>query len=185
MKYSIYFITVLVIGLTMYIVININVYENEYLWNYRAFTALSDSMTDTFQSGDVVIVEKIEVESLQEGDIIAFYSIDPYTQGEVYTHKIRSITSYDGELAFTTYGTTTDSNDLYPALSSNVIGELVYVIPDIGEFTQLVQDAKGYAFFIIIPIIIILLLEIRHLMILVKDRKQIENYTNEIEETEK
>lgn len=169
-KWIFYLITAIIICLTIYIIAVISLSDNEELWTYKAYTVLSDSMQDTFESGDVVIIKKTEAENLQAGDIIAFYSIDPYTEGEVYTHKIREVTTYNGELAFTTYGTTTGDDDLYPATAENVIGELVYVVPNIGEFVQFFQSAKGYVLIIVIPILICLFLEIRNLLELVKKK---------------
>lgn len=169
-KWIFYLITVLIIGITIYIIATISLSDNEELWTYKAYTVLSDSMQDTFQSGDVVIIKKTDTENLEAGDIISFYSIDPYTEGEIYTHKIREVTTYNGELAFTTYGTTTGDDDSYPATAENVIGELCYVVPNIGEFVQFSQSSKGYVLIIVIPILICLLLEIRHLLSLVKKK---------------
>lgn len=171
-KYFLYLLTILIVLATVYIVITINLSDDEERWTYKAFTVLSDSMQDTFASGDVVIIKKTDVETIEVGDIIAFYSIDPYIEGEIVTHKIKEITSYNGELAFTTYGTTTGDSDLYPALAENVIGKLFYIVPNIGNFTQFAQSKNGYILVIVIPILICLFLEIRHLISLTKKKNE-------------
>ena len=60
------------------------------LLGFKAFIVLSDSMKATdFASGDVVFVKNVDPTTLQEGDIISFYSQNPDNLGEVVTHKIR------------------------------------------------------------------------------------------------
>lgn len=181
LKWLIYLLTIITIAITAYVVVTIHLSEDEERWTYKAFTVLSDSMQDTFQAGDVVIIENIEAESLEVGDIISFYSIDPYTEGEVYTHKIREITTYNGELAFTTYGTTTGDSDLYPALASNVIGELKFVVHDVGTYVEYIKSQNGYIFIIFIPMLVIILLEIKNLIYIISQRKKVEEDEDDIQ----
>lgn len=180
LRYLLYLITIIIVGVTIYLLVMIRFSDDDDLWTYKAYTVLSDSMQDTFQSGDVVIIKNAEVQELSAGDIIAFYSIDPTTEGKVYTHKIREVITYNDGLAFTTYGTTTGDNDLYPATAENVIGELIYVVPDIGEYVEMAKSTQGYILVVVIPILLCLFLEIRHLIRLVKKNK--ETSTEEIEE---
>ena len=62
---------------------------------YKPYIVLSDSMQDTFEVGDLSISRATDVEMLEPGDIITFKSIDPSNYGEVVTHKIREITTYE------------------------------------------------------------------------------------------
>ena len=56
-------------------------------------------------------VAAVATTTLQPGDIIAFTSQDSANFGETVTHKIRSLTTdADGQPAFITYGTTTDTD---------------------------------------------------------------------------
>ncbi len=178
-RYLIYAVTILTIGFTAYVLINYQETDDEEAWKYKLYTVLSDSMQEDFQSGDVVIIKNVDSEELEVGDIITFYSIDPLTEGGVYTHKIREITTYEGELAFETYGTTTGDSDLYPALAEIVVGELVYVLPDVGFFTEFVKSNEGYVVIILIPILICIFLEIRHIIKIVKGRKTEQNPMSE------
>ncbi|MFI3229732.1 MAG: signal peptidase I [Bacillota bacterium] len=146
--------------------------ENYYL---KAYTVVSDSMREYFEAGDLIVVKNVDVYELEVGDIISFYSIDPLTYGEVYTHMIGEITTYDGELAFTTYGTTTGSNDVYPALSSNVIGQQIYVIKNVGEITAYINTIQGYWFLIFIPIVLLIIVEVKNLFMLFSASDEIES----------
>lgn len=106
------------------------------IFGYKAFIVLSDSMSATdFDSGDVVFVKQTDVRTLQPGDIIAFQSADSDNYGEVVTHKIRRITKdAEGQLAFVTYGTTTNSDDKTPVSRDFVIGKYQFRLPGVGRF---------------------------------------------------
>lgn len=93
---------------------------------FKPNIVLSDSMQDTFAVGDLEVSRKVDPESLAAGDIITFRSIDPANYGSVITHKIREITTYEGGLAFVTYGTTTGVDDAYPVPADKVLGKYVF-----------------------------------------------------------
>lgn len=50
------------------------------------------------------------------------------------THKIREITTYEGGLAFVTYGTTTGVDDASPMPADKVLGKYVIRLPNDGVF---------------------------------------------------
>ena len=83
------------------------------IFGYKFFIVLSDSMmASDINSGDIVIIrEDADLESYQEGDIIAYTSQNSDNYGETVTHMIRTRTKVDGETAYITYGTTTGTND--------------------------------------------------------------------------
>lgn len=139
---------------------------------YRAYTVLSDSMSDTFEAGDVVISKSVDPTTLEVGDIITFASIDPDTYGEVFTHKIREITTYEGEPAFVTYGTTTDSDDSYPVPFTNVMGKYIGSVPSMGEFFQFFKTTKGYVMVVLIPFLLLILAQLVYFIKLVREYQQ-------------
>lgn len=118
------------------------------------FVVLSGSMEEEFPVGSLIITKEVDVQTIEEGDIISFVSIDPYYIDEVVSHKIRSVIEYEGELAFETYGTTTGISDSYPALASKVLGEYQATIPYIGNAIVFVQGEYGFLVCIILPLTI-------------------------------
>lgn len=129
------------------------------LFGYKPFVVLSNSMQDTFCAGDIAVVKETDISTLEAGDIITFYSIDPSSYGEVITHKIREVTEYQGETAYITYGTTTDSDDMYPALRSQVIGEYQFRLPKVGYFFNFLRTPMGYVCLILIPFLVLILIQ--------------------------
>lgn len=129
------------------------------LFGYKAYIVLSDSMSDVFKAGDIVVSKEVDTETLKEGDIISFKSIDPANYGEVVTHKIRAITSYEGKKAFITYGTTTGSDDSFPAVENMIVGQYKTSLPKMGTFFQFLKSVPGYITIILIPFLILLTLQ--------------------------
>ena len=105
--------------------VNINVF------GYQGFIVKSNSMAATdFKAGDLIIVKKIDPKDLSVGDIITFKSNDPSNYQEVITHKIRKIE--DNNQVYTTYGTSTNIDDVKKVLSYNLIGRYLFKISKLG-----------------------------------------------------
>ena len=97
--------------------------EGKGLFSYKFSIVRSDSMKNEFAAGDVVVTKADSRMEVKPGDIITFRSIDPANYGEVVTHKVQELTSYEGKDAYVTYGTANESADSYPALKEKVIGQ--------------------------------------------------------------
>lgn len=143
------------------------------LFGWKPYVVLSDSMQQDFQVGDMVVTREIEdTAALQPGDIISFESIDPNSYGEIFTHRIREATEYEGEAAFITYGSTTGDNDTYPALASRVKGRLAFVIPKAGYVFDFFKSPAGYVVLVLIPFSILIGLQIRNIIRLVREDRE-------------
>jgi signal peptidase len=125
-------------------------------------------MQDTFSVGDLEVSKIVDPATLEVGDIITFKSIDPYNYDSVITHKIREITTYNGQPAFITYGTTTDSDDAYPVPFDNVIGEYQFKLPKMGYFFEFLRTVKGYIAIVFIPFMILIIAQCLDFFKLVK-----------------
>lgn len=133
---------------------------NANILGYKPYIVLSDSMRDTFQVGDISVSKAVDPATLEPGDIVTFTSIDPDHYGEVVTHKIREITTYEGQPAFVTYGTTTGEDDAYPAPFDQVVGEYVFRVPKLGYFFQFLKTPAGYVTVILLPFLVLIGLQI-------------------------
>ncbi len=133
---------------------------NANILGYKPYIVLSDSMRDTFQVGDISVSKAVDPATLEPGDIVTFTSIDPDHYGEVVTHKIREITTYEGQPAFVTYGTTTGEDDAYPAPFDQVVGEYVFCVPKLGYFFQFLKTPAGYVTVILLPFLVLIGLQI-------------------------
>ena len=128
-------------------------------FGYKAFIVLSDSMLATdFSAGDLVFVRHVDPGTLQPGDIIAFTSRNDSNYGDTVTHKIRALTTTaDGAPGFTTYGTTTDTDDEAVVPYSDVIGRYAGHLPKVGLFFNFLKTTPGYLLCIFLPFALLIL----------------------------
>ena len=133
--------------------------EDRSILGFRAFIALSDSMSATdFDAGDLVLVKEVDPATLKEGDIIAYISRSSASNGETTTHKIRRLTAdEDGEPGFITYGTTTDTDDEGIVTYGDVLGVYRGHIPKVGRFIAFIKTTGGFITCILIPLFLIAL----------------------------
>ena len=143
----------------VFTIISVNTFnrQDRSLMGYKAFIVLSDSMSATdFDAGDLVLTKDVNPAELQEGDIIAYISENPDNYGEVVTHKIRTVNP-DG--TFTTYGTTTDTDDAYPVSWEQVLGKYDRAIPKVGAFFNFLKTTPGYICCIFVPFALLIMMQ--------------------------
>ncbi|MBQ8558580.1 MAG: signal peptidase I [Tyzzerella sp.] len=154
-------IALLAIGMMIFTIVSVTTFNrnDRQLFGYRAYIALSDSMSKTdFNAGDLVLVKETDPSTLKEGDIISYISQNTENYGEVVTHKIRSLTTdANGEPGFITYGTTTDADDETIVTYPFVLGKYQKHIPKIGTFFQFLKTTQGYFVCIFIPFMLLIL----------------------------
>ena len=128
------------------------------VFGYKFFIVQTDSMSDTFRAGDIVIVDEIDPTTLVAGDIITFISQNEDSFNKTITHKIRSLTKDDnGEPAFVTYGTTTDSDDEAVVTYPYILGKYSFHLPWIGRFFQFLKTTPGYIVCILVPFLLLMI----------------------------
>ena len=153
-------IAVFSVGIMIFTIVSVNtIGKDAALFGYKPYIVTSNSMQDTFQAGDLTVSKQVDPASLEPGDIVTFRSIDPVNYGQVVTHKIKSITTYEGEPAFVTYGTTTGVEDAYPVPFSQVLGQYQFRLPGMGNFFYFLKSTAGYVTVILLPFLILIILQ--------------------------
>ena len=142
------------------------------LLGWKPYVVLSDSMRSEFQVGDIAVSHAVDPATLGPGDIVTFESVDPDSYGEVFTHKIREITEYEGERAFVTYGTTTGDDDAYPAPFSRVVGQYAFRIPQAGYVFQFFKSPLGYVVLVLAPFSVLIGLQVKRFVGLLAQRRK-------------
>lgn len=157
----VWILVVATVGIMIFTLISVNTFDqaNRSIFGYKFFIVRSDSMSATdFDAGDIVFVRNVDPAALQVGDIIAFTSQNSNNAGDTLTHKIREIiTDAEGEPAFITYGTTTDTNDETPVTYPYVLGKYTGKIPNAGSFFLFLKTTPGYILCIFIPFLLLIL----------------------------
>ena len=175
-KIIVWAIVVFSLGMMAFTIISVTTFDraDRSVFGYSAFIVLSDSMKATdFDAGDLVIIKQTDPSTLKEGDIISFQSPDESNYGEIVTHKIREVTTDDeGNPGFITYGTTTDSNDQGIVTYNLVIGKYQGHIPKVGTFFNFLKSVPGYFICIFTPFFILILVQARNSIKLVRKYKK-------------
>lgn len=134
------------------------------VFGVQAYVVQSDSMTPEFVAGDVIFSEEVNPEELVAGDIITFISRDSASYGQTITHCIREVTTYNGELAFITYGIATGVDDGTPAAASDVLGRYTFRIAGLGSFFEFLKSVPGYIVCILLPFLVIIGLQVANIV---------------------
>lgn len=154
-------LVVATVGMMIFTLISVNTFDqaNRSIFGYKILIVRTDSMKATdFDAGDIIFVKNVDPSTLQAGDIIAFISQNPSNFGETVTHKIRELTTdANGDPAFITYGTTTDTNDETPVIYPFILGKYTGKIPNVGTFFQFLKTTPGYILCILVPFLLLIL----------------------------
>lgn len=140
--------------------------------------SMSGTAPDHIEPGDLIFVDKIEPTELEIGNVIAFMS-----GKTIVTHRIIGIeTIENGELQFMTQGDANNAADPYPVAESELVGILIYRIPNLGKFVLFMQTPLGMVLFIGIPVFVLVVWDvIRRRIDARKEKKKTAELEAEIE----
>ena len=147
------------------------------------YVVSSGSMIPALEIYDVIVVEgNTPFEDVEKGDIIVFYSPKLYEQGKerVIVHRVSLDMSTDAQKIVRTKGDANPSSIAgtdYPITEKEYLGQVEYVIPQVGYITQILQPPINY----IIIAVIIGVMVVKHFA--GKEKKKIEfQYTKDSSE---
>ena len=157
-------VILIAVGMMIFTIVSVNTFDraDRNLFGYKAFIVLSDSMSATdFSAGDLVLGKEVDPATLREGDIISFSSQNTSNFGEIVTHKIRKVTTDEnGDTAFVTYGTTTNTDDESLVTFPFVIGKYQTRLPGVGKFFTFLKTVPCYICCILTPFIVLIVLQL-------------------------
>jgi signal peptidase I len=124
------------------------------LAGYRSFTVRSGSMTPAIETGDVVVTKPISPLSARVGDIVTF--VDPEGTGKLFSHRVQSVRTVGGDVAFVTRGDANTSTEHWRVPADGSIGEVVYRIPKVGYALAWIDTPAARLALIAIPALLLL-----------------------------
>lgn len=115
------------------------------------FSIQSDSMSPTFEQGDLVLDKTVDAEDLEVGDIITFWTV---INGERVrnTHRITEIQDMGTYLYFNTKGDNNSIEDSLGVHQSEIIGQYITHIPNVGSVIDFLQTGTGFLVVIVVPV---------------------------------
>lgn len=133
-------VTALIIIATYYIIVNL--FGLTPVLSY--YTILTDSMSPTANTGDMVFVAKADFEGLKQGDIISFYTdINLDGKKEIVTHYFASYITENEILYIKTHKANTTNQDSWKISKDEFIGKSFVIIPKLGKLTQYIKSPLG------------------------------------------
>jgi signal peptidase len=145
---------------------------------FGLYTIISPSMTPNIKVYDVVFVKKVDTNNLKVNDVITFYSTNAFFGGTPITHRIVEI--LDVPESGTMYRVKGDANedaDEEKVLPSNVIGKVLFRIPNLGKLQFFLASKTGWLVAILIPAVVILIYDIYKLIKLIMVKKKLDKYS--------
>ncbi len=155
--------------------------ESKGIFGVKPYVVLSGSMDRVFPAGSVIFVKEIkDYSTLKVGDIITFkasHNSSTTTKDTIVTHQIVKVittTTENGkELAgFITRGTENNADDptIYKEkFDEYILGEYTGHVAGVGHVINFLQSKVGFFLLIAVPLVIIILLEMKNIVLVIKD----------------
>ena len=116
------------------------------------YTIISGSMEPTIHVYDVVLNKAVNSpEDIKVGDVITFISTSSISEGLTVTHRVQDIKIVNGEYEFVTKGDYNPTADSSTAKYYNIIGKVVFKIPQLGRVQFFVASKAGWFFVVLLP----------------------------------
>ena len=170
-----YGLTILIVSLAIfigYVMICTAKGKAASVFGRNVLRVVTGSMEPTILTNDYIITRKTDVESLKPGDIIAFYSEDPTILEKLVIHRIVSVNE-DG--SFVVKGDANPINDRYSVKPEKILGKYTGKARLFNWVNSFADARKLLLLFVIIPILLITVYELKSMKKLVKMMKEQED----------
>ncbi len=125
--------------------------ENPSFFNISLYSVVSESMSPRIKVNDIVVVKKgYSNDEFREGNIITFKK----DNGEIITHRIEKIVLSDLQNSYITKGDNNETVDEEVVRYEDIIGKVIYVMPNLGNMFALFKNKYFFASCMIILILL-------------------------------
>ena len=164
--------------ISLVILINSYVRPNEVpsFLGWKPFIVLSGSMETQISAGDLVVVKQVDTNTLKKGDIIAFKENDI-----VITHRIDEIIQEENTTKYITKGDNNNTQDMGYVVPEQIEGKYEFKIARLGNLAMFTQTPLGIIVCLSIPILILIVIQIKDSK---KDKELITQKANKQKEME-
>lgn len=135
--------------------------------NIAGFTPLtvqSDSMSPTFNKGDLIVIQKCNTSKLEVGDIVTFHTIID-NEYALNTHRIAAIDEVNGMRSFTTKGDNNDVADTHIISDGDIVGKYLFALPQMGKVMDFLSSSVGFLVVIVLPMLLFFIYQVYHLIV--------------------
>ncbi len=149
------FILVVLIGLTL-----IQRFSNSgSFFGYRIYTVASDSMLPLYGTGDTLLVKRVDVKEIKQGDAISYLGEADINKNMIITHRVENIEATEDGLKFHTKGIANHIED--PIVDADqILGKVIYRFKILSVFGKITTNMTTLLIFLIVPISILVAIEV-------------------------
>jgi signal peptidase len=133
------------------------------LAGYTPMIVETDSMSPTFNSGDLIFIKTCDPSKLEEGDIITFHTIIN-NEYALNTHRIVEITETDGVRSYVTKGDNNDVSDTHVIADGDIVGKYIGKISKLGKVMDLLSSSAGFLIILVLPMLLFFIYQVYHLI---------------------
>lgn len=141
------------------------------LFGYRSFVVVTDSMTGTYDKGDVILVKVVDGEKIaddpslvKEGDVVTFIAPEGFgaVEGYTVTHRVvqAPYTEADGNVYIRTKGDAAAAEDETPVPVENVTGVVLGKSEFLAGLQNVLKSKTGFLLIIVVPLVLIAIWQI-------------------------
>lgn len=148
-------VPMLIINCTLIVKSFINKDEVPNIGGVLPLIVLTDSMYPDIKSGDIIICQQTEADSIQVGDDISFF--DPVGNGtSIVTHRVIEIVEENGQIFFRTKGTNNNTEDKVLVPADKLVGKYTGIrVGGAGNVALFMQSTTGLIVCVVLPIILL------------------------------
>ena len=148
---------------------------------FGLYTIISPSMMPNIKVYDVVFVKKTDTKNLKVNDVITFYSTNKYFGNTPITHRIVDIIDVpDRGIVYQVKGDANQKADAERVSPNNVLGKVVFKIPQLGKIQFYLASKSGWFIALLIPTIFILVYDVYKIVSLIKIKNTMNKYNPNI-----
>lgn len=125
---------------------------------FSIYTIASGSMVPKIKVYDAIVNVRVDSPNdIEVGDVITFVSTSLLSPGKTITHRVIAITAdEDGNVCYQTKGDANDIADQACAKYHNIIGKVIFKIPQLGRVQKILASKGGWLIFILVPALYII-----------------------------
>lgn len=122
-------------------------------FNMDIYIVVSESMAPKINKNDIILVKKgFTNEQYKPGNVITYIRSD----GELITHRIEEVTKSGLVNAYVTKGDNNKEPDDFLVMYDQIVGKVVYVMPKLGSFVNLLKNKLFFAGCIIFLVFVVI-----------------------------
>ncbi len=135
------------------------------IFGYTPLSVQTDSMSPTFNAGDLIIIKKTDPSALKVGDIVTFHTIIE-NQYALNTHRIDEIEESDGIRRYVTKGDNNPGSDADIITNGDIVGKYVFRIPKLGRVMDFLSGSAGFLVCIVLPMLLFFIYQVYNLVMI-------------------